>query len=67
MRINNLKISFEGKEYNVSGEIELDSRYGFQFTKIYEYNGIKHDNFLIKERISHQDIIDHLHYNQNEN
>lgn len=50
----------EGNNYIIDGVIELFNNTGFGFTRLLKINGIEEDNLTLRQRIKHEDILNHI-------
>lgn len=65
MKITNLKVRTpNGQKFKVCGEVEHTPKNGYQLVKITSVNSQKvEDNFILKELVSSEDILNHLKNN----
>lgn len=50
----------EGNNYIIDGVIELFNNTGFGFTRLLKINGVEEDNLLLRQKIKHEDILNHI-------
>ena len=50
----------EGNTFIIDGIIELFNNTGFGFTKLLKINGKEEDNLILRQKIKHEDILDHI-------